>query len=149
FILADFLFPALAAWTLLWLAWRLRPDVSFGILVVAAVLWFNWYDVLAWVYRLGGAPWEQPIFSRTTNPQFSIPLFVVFLIALARLRERPETARALVLAVVLALNFYTYFYSWTFALAMLAGVPLVARDRRRFLLLLAGAAALGTVLAFP
>ncbi len=155
FILADFLFPALTAWTLLWLGRRLRADLSFGILAVAAVLWFNWYDVLGWIYRLGGAPWEQPIFSRTTNPQLSIPLFVAFLIALARLRERPGRAPALVLAAVLALNFYAYFYSWTFALAMLAGLPLAVwlapggGDRRRFLLLAAGAAALAAAASLP
>ena len=155
FILADFLFPALAAWALLWLGWRLRADLSFGILVVAAVLWFNWYDMLGWISRLGGAPWEQPIFARTTNPQFSIPLFVAFLIALARLRERPGLTPALVLGVVLALNFYAYFYSWTFAVAMLAGLPLAVwlapggGDRWRFLLLAVGAAALAAALALP
>jgi hypothetical protein len=104
---------------------------------------------------LGGAAWEQPIFARTTNPQFSIPLFVVFLIALARLRERPTGPTALVLGVVLALNFYAYFYSWTFALAMLAALPLAVwlapggGDRRRLLLLAAGATVLALLLSFP
>lgn len=155
FLLADFLFPALAAWTLLWLGWRLRGDVWFAILGVAAVLWFNWYDVLGWIYRLGDAPAEQPIFSRTAHPQLSIPLFVGFLIALARLRERADRASALALTVVLALNFYAYFYSWTFALAMLASLPLATwlapggAERRRFLLLGAGAAALALLLAIP
>jgi len=41
FLAADFVFPALVALTLLFLAWRLHPDLSFGMLSVSVVLWFK------------------------------------------------------------------------------------------------------------
>jgi hypothetical protein len=121
FVLADFLFAAVLAWALFRFAWLLRSEVPFATLATALVLWFNWYDLLGSVYvATSGVAIAPPIFSRTPYPQLSSALFVLFLICFVKMRGSGTAGSAARLGGSLVLNLYTYFYSWTFAAAMLA-----------------------------
>jgi len=119
FIAADFIFPALLALVLLALCRRLLPTISWQLLAAAAAIWFNLSDVTGLLYLYWGAPHYGPIFARTAYPQISFILFVLFLLAMLRLRERPSSRSAALLTATLLLNFYSYVYSWTLAIAMI------------------------------
>jgi hypothetical protein len=157
FLIADFLFPALLAVALFRFAWLLRAQASFAATATALVLWFNWYDLLGSLYRAvaGGVALVPPIFSRTPHPQLSVALFVLFLIRLVEMRRTGTARQAAWVGVSLAVNFYTYFYSWTFATAMLAatlGCGLCRLDRgwpRGGLCRLGAAACGAALLAWP
>jgi hypothetical protein len=161
FIAADFLFPALAAFCLLLLSRHFFSSLAGGVAAASLVLWFNWLDLVSLRDLVWGAPQFGSIFLRTPYPQLSTPIFVLFLLALVGLRRRATIGRAALVAGALALNFYTYVYSWSFALAVMAAwlillaIPQTAgqsaggQSRGRLAALAAGSTLAAVVAAAP
>lgn len=165
FLAADLIFPLGAALALLLLCWEMRPSVWFGVAATSLVLFFNWQDLLNFIAFLRGARQNESIFLRTPYPQFSMIVFCLFLWALLRLVKGPTVLRGLLFVILLDLNFFTYFYSWTYALMfagsgllLLAAVTAVPglqvnlpspEQNNRVLFRLLMATGVGFVLAFP
>jgi hypothetical protein len=119
FVAADFLFPALTAFCLLLLCRQLFPCLLLWLFAVSLAVWFSFFDLIGLLYLYWGDPHYGPIFARTAYPQISCCFFALFLIAMLRLDRRRSIVSAAFLGFALLLNFYTYVYSWTLALAML------------------------------
>jgi len=127
FLIADLIFPIGLALALVLLCWEMSRSVSFAVAATSVVMFFNWQDLLNLIAFFRGAPQNGAIFLRTPYPQFSAILFCLFLLSLFRLVQEPAWSRLLVFALLLWLNFFTYFYSWTYALMFVgASVLLLA-----------------------
>jgi hypothetical protein len=79
-------------------------------------MFFNWQDLLNFIAFLRGARQNSAIFLRTPYPQLSMILFALFLLCLVRLVRTSTVAAGVWFGILLAMNFLTYFYSWTYAL---------------------------------
>jgi len=116
FMLADFIFPLILALCLFFLSWQFRPTVLFSVFATSVIVWFNWQDILGFTYFLQGNMRYSPLWMRTPYPQVSGILFALFLIALIRLIREPTLLSGFFLSAMMVLNFYCYFYSWSFML---------------------------------
>ena len=134
FFIADLIFVFFCGLTMMMLCYRMRPSMLFSVAGAAFVLFFNWRDTLNALDFFRGAPQNSSMFLRTPYPQVAFPLLVLFIISVFALLEKPTTLRVLVVAAILAVNSYTYFYSWTFAYAFVAAsAVLMFREERGWL----------------
>ena len=125
FALADFLFPLLVAICAVAFCLQLRASLAFAFLASAAFVWFNWSDSVTWFAALRDASVaDGMLFTRTPYPQLALVTFLVFAIAFVRAQRTPTWQWSIVLALTLALNAFTYIYSWILAFAVTA-VPIV------------------------
>lgn len=158
FALADLIFPLLAALCAVWFCLQLRPSLSFALLASACFVWFNWSDSATWwgILREGGID-DGMVLSRTPYPQLAIVTFLLFATALLRAQQSPTLKWANLLALAIALNAFTYVYSWTLALAVVAILPILfvvknplgLRLERNFVLVCLGALAASLILSAP
>ncbi len=161
FILADFVFPALACFTCLLLCHELFSSIAAAVAAASLVIWFSVFDLVGFFYFLWGDPHYGPMFVRTAYPQVSATCTFLLLLALIRAHRRPDGRATAYLAIALALNFYTYVYAWSFAgaailawmllLAIPAAGPMLGpgHSRPRVLVALSCAGAAATLAAFP
>ncbi len=125
FALADFLFPLLVAICAVLFCLQLRPSLAFAFLASAAFIWFNWSDSVTWFAALRDSSVDDGmLLSRTPYPQFALVTFLIFGMAFVRAQRTPTWQWSIVLALTLALNAFTYIYSWILAFAV-TGVPIV------------------------
>lgn len=138
FVAADFLFPALLVLSLLLLFDWLSGSIPFAVAAAVIVACFNWQDTLTLLHLdrnhledLGGL-----IYLRTPYPQISTALLSLFLLFLSKLHERLTVPNWICAVLVLTAAFYSYFYTWSLALMVLAcagalNVPPVFRRGKR------------------
>lgn len=128
FAWADFLFPFTAALALLGLAWEIRPSVPFALSATVLICTFSWTDLRKLEQVFNGSTDLTSNLARTPYPQLSLTLFALLLLVLFRLLNRPNQT-GLMVGALLTLNFYTYFYSWSYACCWIVVVfLLVLRD---------------------
>lgn len=116
----KFLLPMLAFLLVYALVFRLTGAsayaISAALMAIMGLTWFAGGDI---PHLLRGEFWfDQFIYNRPVNPQFSGPLFFLYLNVLLFVHEGRGLRWLLLLGALLALSFYTYFYSFTFFLAL-------------------------------
>jgi hypothetical protein len=115
FALADFIFPFTAAFVLFWLAWTIRPSLPFALSTGVLICIFDWADLRRFAEGFSGTRDLSSSLLRTPYPQLSLGIFAAFLVVLLVTLKSPTWRNSLLLGFLLIVNFYTYFYSWTFA----------------------------------
>ncbi|OGZ06982.1 MAG: hypothetical protein A3C93_01310 [Candidatus Lloydbacteria bacterium RIFCSPHIGHO2_02_FULL_54_17] len=118
----KFLLPAIQFLLIYALAFRLTRSRSWSIagalMVLLGLAWLEWRHIVTLISFDLNYFWDFIPVSRPVNPQWSQILLFAYLYVLLLIHDGGNRRWFFVLGALFALAFFTYFFSWTFLLAL-------------------------------
>lgn len=162
FVIGDFIFPSLAFLLAFYLFYLLIGDKRWSLLgglvmivfpnlgalrLAVAMPWWRQADIF---FSATGRLFDDTL-PRLLVPSFTLPFFLLALIAFIRLNDKPTIGRMIIAGLTFGALFYVYFYYWMFTVIFFTFFGLWLLWRRDFVLLkfIIGVVATAGLVAWP